>query len=112
MKMSVVKVRMSELHTQQLIVGSWEVPVLKAVHGDEFVKEVSAVSQDREPPDAQEEYQRLERRYGLDREQGGLPYVAQVYGQHGAGVERLQDAIDRAAAAGKKKQAESKEATG
>lgn len=112
MKMQVVQVRMSELHTQQLTVGAWEVPVLQAVHGSEDVHIIGSVSQDREPPEAAEEYQRLERRYGIDREQGGVSYVAQVYGQHGVGVERLQDAIDRAAAAGKKKQPEPKEATG
>lgn len=96
MKMSVVQVKKSELQSQKLVVPPWEVPVLQAVHGSDFVTEVGTESQERDAPDATEEYKRLERRYGTDRENGGLSFVAQVYGQHGAGVSKLKREIDAA----------------
>jgi hypothetical protein len=91
----VVHIRMSELASQQLTVGTWEVPILAVVHGGNL-SVVDAVEVDEDAPDAQQEYERLERRYGVDREEGGLPYVAQVYGQHMAGVQQLQRAIEGA----------------
>lgn len=94
MKLVKVRVQLNELHAQVLEVGEWEVPILEVVHGSADVEVVGEVEVDRELPDAASEYARLEQRYGRDREEGGLPYVAQVYGQHGAGVRSLEKAIE------------------
>ena len=94
MKVLVVNVRLSELHTQQLEVGAWEVPVIEAVHGSADVEVVGELVDDRTIPEAVDEFQRLLNRYKGDPEQGGEPYVVQVYGQHRAGVESLARAIE------------------
>jgi hypothetical protein len=79
-------------------VPAWELPILEAMH-----QSVSLIGQstfdDREPPDVQEEYKRLETRYGrTTNEDGsrGLPFVAAVYGQFNVGYSRLADAIKAA----------------
>lgn len=92
MKAEVVHVRLSELHTQQLVVPPWEVPVLQAVHGDADVQVVGSVTLDRELPEPTAEYERLERRYGRDSK-SEQAYVAMVYGQFGAGIANLERAM-------------------
>jgi hypothetical protein len=74
----------------------WEVPVVAAVHeGDvKVLEDVTMVGRDL--PDAKEEFERLENRYKRSRNEDGsfgLPVVANVYGQHGAGVQALKRAI-------------------
>lgn len=87
-----VTVRMNELHTQGLVVGEWELPVLEAIHGTADVQVVADVETDQEIPDPGIEYERLLRRYGVDPEQS-MPWVAQVYGQHTVGIRALGQAI-------------------
>lgn len=98
MQYAIVTIRLSELHTQRLEMPPWEIPVAAAVHGDADVQVVDQVDVDRHPPDALEEFGRLERRYGVDPK-SEIPYVAQVYGQHQPGISRLAQAIAEAAPA-------------
>ena len=97
MKFAIVNVKLSELHTQQLVVAPWEVPVLQAAHGDNDVSVVGEKDVKREPPDAADEFERLRNRYRAPAGENAIPYVVQVYGSHGAGVNALADAIDKAA---------------
>lgn len=77
---------MSELPME---VWDHEVPVLKAVHGDEAVTIVETVHSDASlNPD--EEYGRLARIYG-DHPESGLPYVQLVWGTQAEG--RLAKAL-------------------
>lgn len=96
MRFAIVNVILSELHTQQLVIAPWEVPVLQAVHGDNDVSVVDSQEIDREPPDAADEFRRLENRYRAPSGEGAQAYVAQVYGSHAAGVQRLAAEIDKA----------------
>lgn len=78
-------------------VAAWELPLLEAAHPT--VEVTAELVFDREPPAAEDEFQRLKTRYGRsENEDGskGLPYVEAVYGQHGVGVSRLRDAISSA----------------
>ena|SRR6266853_552696 len=77
---------------------AWELPILEAMHQSVTVIGQS-IFDDRNPPDVQEEYNRLQTRYGrTTNEDGsrGLPYVAAVYGQFNVGYSRLGDAIKAA----------------
>lgn len=96
MKFAIVNVVLSELHTQQLIVAPWEVPVLQAVHGSNDVTVVGEKDVKREPPDPADEFERLRNRYRAPSGENAIPYVVQVYGSHGAGVNALAEAIDKA----------------
>lgn len=90
-----IEVRKSELQTQTIEVGEWEVPVLMAVHGPEAVQHVKALpkAKGEVPDDAASEYARLAEKYGSN-EESGLAFVAEVYGQHGAGLMNLSRAIE------------------
>ena len=92
-----VKIRRSELTEPVAIYSVWELPILEAAHIQVTVLRELEIS--RTPPDAQDEYTRLENRYGRTvNEDGsrGLPYVAAIYGQFNAGVQKLADAIKHA----------------
>lgn len=97
-----IEIRRSELHTVIETYPLWEVAVIAAVHeGDVKVLEDVTLSE-RELPDAKEEFDRLENRYKRSRNEDGsfgLPVVATVYGQHGAGVAALKRAIAEATVA-------------
>lgn len=92
-----IKIRRSELHTVEEFVPLWEVPVIAAVHDEGAVQVTSeGIIAHRELPDAKEEFERLENRYKRARNDDGsqgLPVVATVYGQHGAGLQTLKRAI-------------------
>lgn len=95
-RMDVVHVQMSELRSQTFATFPWETPILKAVHGDTSVNVESETELELDLSDADQEFHRLVRRYGVDIEQGGVPYVAQVYGAHGIGVSKLADEMQKA----------------
>ncbi len=91
-------IKMSELHEQHVTVYSWELPIVRAMHGNK-VTVLGETTINREAPDAQEEFGRLQRRYGkTNPEDGGkgAPYVDAVYGQFGVGTAALAKAIDEA----------------
>ena len=71
-------------------IGAWELPVLELVHGPEKVTITKGfVYVDRELPDPQAEFERLDKRY---LEESGQPWVALAYA--GArGVKDLEKAI-------------------
>ena len=94
------KVRLSELHTQPVLVPAWDFPVLQAVHGD-HAQEVGEDFLDREAPEAADEYRRLATRFGAG-EGSDTPYVAAVYGAFGPGIGNLQRAINEATVAEEK----------
>lgn len=79
-------------------VPAWELPILEAMHQSATVLSQSTFD-DRQPPDVQEEYKRLETRYGRTTNEDssrGLPFVAAVFGQFNVGYGRLGDAIKAA----------------
>jgi hypothetical protein len=95
-----VAIRRSELHTVERIVPLWELPLLEAIHAVGAVVPLEdVVLADRDLPDAQTEYERLEARYKLARKDDGSigdAVVADVYGKHGAGIQALKRAIAEA----------------
>lgn len=99
MKADRCRVQLSELAAPIVTVPQWETPMLKAVHGDADVRVLETVEIEREPPDAADEYKRLANVY---RGEGNSSVVAEVYGQHGAGVSQLAAAIAKASEPAKK----------
>jgi hypothetical protein len=97
-------IRVSELHTQEVTVPEWEVPILRAIHAanGDAVTVVGEELIDRTPPFAGDEFVRLATRYRntkTDDGGQGIPYVASVYGQFGVGNDRLEQAIKAATVA-------------
>lgn len=92
-----VDIRRNEtMHLRQSY-AQWEIPILKAVHGDDAVTEVGEKLVDRPPPEPQDEFVRLNDRYKRSRNEDGslgTPFVHQVYGE--LGVDRLAVAISEA----------------
>lgn len=92
-----VEIRRNE---QTTIAGSypaWELPLLQAVHGHDSVVIKGDKLVDRQPPEAADEFKRLEDRYKRSREDDGSygpSFVSMVYGQ--LGVAKLNDAIKAA----------------
>lgn len=89
------KIRLSELHSQNVTVPAWELPLLQAIHGT-GVREIGDVHVDRPAPAAADEFARLAGKYRHPENTPDNPYVAQVYGAFGPGVARLQQEIDKA----------------
>jgi hypothetical protein len=96
-----VEIRRNE--TIQLVNSfpQWEIPVLRAVHGDDAVKEIGEKLVNRDPPDAQDEFVRLNDRYKRSRNEDGslgTPFMHQVYGELGVGrlAEAIQEAVTEA----------------
>ena len=92
-----LKIRRKELAEFVETFAAWELPILEAMH--HTVEIVGETTWDREAPETQDEYKRLETRYGrTTNEDGsrGLPYVAAVFGQFNVGMQRLGDAIKAA----------------
>jgi hypothetical protein len=98
MRYVTVKVTRDTNHSHAGDVAPWEIPILELIHDSGNVTELGDVTVDRDPPEAHDEYVRLESRYGRDVEKG-MSYVAQIYGQAGAGVRALQAAIEKESAA-------------
>ena len=93
-----LRVRRNESVTTEASYPAWERPILEAVHPETTV--VRECEIDRPAPSAEEEYVRLENRYKNAVEEDGRKgqsFVAAIYGQHGLGIQRLQEAIDAAA---------------
>lgn len=97
-KVATLRIVKNELCTLQETVPLWEVPLLEALHGT--VETLSqSVQSGRDAPEAADEYTRLENRYQRTRNEDGsfgIPTVAAVYGQHGAGISMLKRAIAEA----------------
>lgn len=99
-----LSVRRSELHTAEITVPAWELPLVEAVHGsrDEGSTAVTVLGDvfvEREAPNAGDEFVRLSNRYKLAKNEDGspsLPFVAAVYGQFGVGTAALASAIRNA----------------
>lgn len=92
-----VKVIRSELHAVIDSYPEWEIPILEAMH--QAVERIGEVVHNVDTPDAEGEFERLKNRYGRsENEDGsrGIPYVASIYGQHGAGIQALRRAIEAA----------------
>jgi hypothetical protein len=94
------KVIRSEMHKVVDNYPEWEVDILEAIH--EAVERLGDIVHNVEPPNAEDEYERLKNRYGRsENEDGsrGIPYVATVYGQHNVGISALRRAIEKATVA-------------
>jgi hypothetical protein len=76
----------------------WEVPVMQVVFGAEKTQILRELEDERPYPAADAEYDRLVRRYGVDREDTGSEFVALVYGIAPLGAQRLATAINQVAA--------------
>lgn len=98
--MRYVKLRVYRNETTQheIDVGVWEVPLIQMLHGLDNVTEIGEVESRRPYPDAEKEYDRLERRYKMNVE-SGVSVVAMVYGQAPGGMEALRKAINEEASA-------------
>jgi len=95
-----ISIRRSELHTAEEVMPLWEIPIVAAVHDGQIAIREDVIIAERDLPNAAEEFERLENRYKRARNEDGsfgLPVVATVYGQHGAGIQALKRAIAEAA---------------
>jgi hypothetical protein len=88
-KYQVVRIRSNEVTTQENSFPPWEVPILKALHGEAAVTVLDEEVVDRAMPTAEDEYKRLADRYSRHKEEGNA-VVAQVYGLFEAGIEKLE----------------------
>lgn len=99
-----------ELQKQFIRVPAWEIPLLESLYAIEVKGEVAV---DRDPPEPEAEYDRLERKYREFRDENGdytgETVVGAVYGRFQAGIAKLADAIS-AAVIKEQKAAKSKEA--
>lgn len=97
MRHVVVKIKRDQNTVASRAVPEWEVAVLEYIFEEgnvertETFEKVSHI----EYPDAGVEFNRLVQRYGADP-QSGVPYVASVFGNAGAGVRALRNAIEEA----------------
>jgi hypothetical protein len=74
----------------------WEVPIFEFMFGEGSVHHTGAFDENAAPyPDPKEEFLRLSGTFGADPE-NGIPHVASVYGQAGAGVRALAKVIEEA----------------
>ncbi len=90
-----VDIRRNEGATIRNSFPAWELPILKVVHGEDSVTEVGEKLVNRDPPEAHDEFTRLNNRYKRSKADDGAqstPYVHMVYGE--LGVAKLQAAID------------------
>ena len=86
----IAEIRISEVHTQQVEVPRWEIPVLQVIHGND-VKVVGQKIVKRAIPEPADEFSRLASRYGPKNED--TPAVAAVYGNFGPGTQALRREI-------------------
>lgn len=84
-------VTMDALHKQPAEYPVWELPLVRYVHADQVV-ELGEMRCDKRVPDPDEEYARLERRYGVNKETL-VPRVAEIYGSGAMGVRNLAAAM-------------------
>lgn len=84
MRRITVSIGRSERESAQISVGAWEVDILRLVHGPQHVQVVGNTTDGNDYPDPQVEFERLCKRYGEDRENGGAPFAAQIFGAMGA----------------------------
>ena len=89
-----LRVRLSELHTQNITVPAWEAPVVQAVHG-ESVESLGETVHERAEVDVHDEFARLANKY-REPEPGQPPFVAAVYGSFGPGLTALTRAVNEA----------------
>lgn len=93
----IVDIRRNEGATIRNSFPEWEIPILKVVHGEDSVTEMGDRLVNRDPPEAHDEFTRLNTRYKRSKNDDGsqgTPYVHMVYGE--LGVSKLQDAINAA----------------
>lgn len=72
----------------------WEIPILQLIHDPGNVTETGERQVDVEAPTPNEEWDRLEKRYGTDVETR-VSYLASVYGQGQLGLKALTAAIEK-----------------
>lgn len=99
MRHALVKVVRDTQTTYSRGVPEWEIAVLEFIFEDGNVSRLGTYEPvpDRDYPEAVNEFERLVLAYGSDP-QSGVPYVASVYGNAGAGVRALGKAIAEAKA--------------
>jgi hypothetical protein len=74
----------------------WEIPVLEFIFDEgNVIRLEEFLTVNRPYPDAANEFDRLTRAYGKDAK-SDIAHVASVYGQAGAGIRALRNAIDEA----------------
>lgn len=88
----VLEIRRSELHTvPRASYWPWELPILQFIHGDN-VKELGEEDSDKRILDPVNEFERLERRFGFDKETH-VRRVHTVYGAPPLGISKLAEAM-------------------
>ena len=97
MRRIVAMVRLNELHSIRVEVPEWEIPILQRIHTDHDVKIEGESECTMRCPDPADEFVRLERRYGVDRETR-VPHVASVYPSMGALEDAMSGELERQAA--------------
>ncbi len=85
----VVDIRRNELHTHRASFWPWELPILSFIHGGN-IKEVGEEECENRVLDPTAEYERLERRFGFDKETHAIRVHA-VYGTPPLGVDKLAE---------------------
>jgi hypothetical protein len=111
MRRQVAIIKLNELHSSRVEVPHWEIPILQRIHVN-TIKLEGETECNLRVPDPAEEYMRLERRYGVDRE-SRVPHVVGVYPTVQDLADAMHDALEAHAKfdeADAKRHAESKDA--
>lgn len=87
----VLQIRRSELHTLRASFWPWERPILDFIHKGN-IKDVGEESTDQRILDPVNEFERLERRYGFDKETH-IVRVHAVYGAPPLGINKLEEVM-------------------
>lgn len=95
LKYLAVTVLLNETAKMTIEIPEWELQILEAVHGPEHCVVEGRFLFDRDPPDAQAEFERLRRRYKT-MPNSDVFYATAVYGMNAAGHQRLAELIERA----------------
>jgi hypothetical protein len=104
-----VNVHIKDSQITQVDIPEWEVPVLRLVHnkGEGSIDPITLIevrNVDREPPEANDEYERLKNRYKRIEDDDGKKgeyFVAIIYGKFGVGQQNIAKAISAAVTDGK-----------
>jgi hypothetical protein len=95
MRVIQISVERSEHHSVPLMVGAWEVLVLQFEYGPEKVVVLGPKKlEGRNYPDAHQEFDRLQQRYGIDTDTGATK-ASIVFGQGAMGAMTLRNLIEQ-----------------
>jgi hypothetical protein len=94
MRYEVIKITRDTNTVYSRAVPQWELPILEFIFGEGNVVPTDKFEKaPRDYPEARDEYERLSKKYGTDKETG-TDFVATVYGSSRIGIREIGKAIE------------------